>query len=87
VNQLLHEIEAFMGKNHPKVAIIGTNYLSETNTILLRGRRVGDDGSIRFVVKIENNQFVDVSEITTTERKRLGRVERRQRRGQKNEAK
>lgn len=73
-NPLIQAIEAFMRDNHPKVEIVGTAYLRKTNTILLRGRRPGNTGSVRFVVEMENNCFTGCREITTSERKRLGKA-------------
>tara|TARA_R100000664_G_C2744315_1_gene132317 strand:+ start:492 stop:878 length:387 start_codon:yes stop_codon:yes gene_type:complete len=87
-NTLIHEIEAFMQRNHPKVEIVGTAYLRKTNTILLRGRCPEKDGSVRFVVETENNCFVSCREITTSERKRLGKAAQkyRNKRGKKHAA-
>jgi hypothetical protein len=87
-NTLIHEVETFMQRNHPKVEIVGTAYLRKTNTILLRGRRRGKDGSVRFVVETENECFVGCREITTSERKRLGKAAQKYRntRGKKHAA-
>ena len=88
-NPLIQSIESFMRDNHPKVEIVGTAYLRKTNIILLRGRRPGNTGSVRFVVETENNCFVGCREITTSERKRLGKAAQKYRntRGKKHAAK
>jgi hypothetical protein len=72
--KLSDQIFAFMREAHPKVKIVGTAYLRKTDTILLRGRRPGNTGSVRFVVEMENNCFTGCREITTSERKRLGKA-------------
>lgn len=82
---LIQAIESFMRNNHPFVEVIGTSYLRKTDTILLRGRRRGSAGSVRFVVEVKDNHFIGCREITTSERKRLGKADQkyRNKRGKK----
>jgi hypothetical protein len=71
---LVEAIQSFMRNNHPQVEIVGFSYLQKTDTLLLRGHKPGCKGSVRFIVEKKDGCFVRCTEITTSDRKRLGKA-------------